>query len=227
MKIGIVAAMPSEARLLLQALGVSEPIVENLREDPLAIYSGVVGSTKVFVVVSSIGKTNAAIATTNLISKVQPDLIINQGVSGSLMPSRGINSLVLATETLYHDQDRSLYEDFTPYKTTFQTAANYTALLRIQCEREAPVNVGAICSGSAFIASKEISEDIVSRTGALAVDMESTSVAQVCDQFNVPLVILRAISDSASDDATELYELNLKLAAKLAQETILNFVKTL
>ena len=74
-------------------------------------------------------------------------------------------------------------------------------------EREG-IHKGLICSGDQFI---DKMADVVRIKGnfpdALAVDMESGAIAQVCHLSQVPFLALRVISDSpgASHDNTRQY----------------------
>ncbi|MEG0252591.1 MAG: 5'-methylthioadenosine/S-adenosylhomocysteine nucleosidase, partial [Muribaculaceae bacterium] len=59
------------------------------------------------------------------------------------------------------------------------------------------IKIGLICSGDKFI--DDISEINYIKSNfpdALAVDMESASIAQVCELRNVPFLCIRVISDS-------------------------------
>ena len=55
---------------------------------------------------------------------------------------------------------------------------------------------------------------------ALAVDMESCAIAQVCFQLDVPLTIIRSISDKADADAGPLSEANVHTAARLSARVV-------
>lgn len=62
---------------------------------------------------------------------------------------------------------------------------------------------GVVLSGDQFISSEEMNKDLGSRfKDALCVEMEGAAVAQICYEAKVPYVIVRAISDSGSGDAT-------------------------
>lgn len=62
---------------------------------------------------------------------------------------------------------------------------------------------GSILSGDQFISSDETNRELGSRfENALCVEMEGAAVAQICYEASVPYVIVRAISDSGSGEAT-------------------------
>ena len=61
---------------------------------------------------------------------------------------------------------------------------------------------GLIVSGDRFVSSAAESTRLQAELpDALAVDMESAAVAQVCADFGRPLAVLRTISDRADDQA--------------------------
>ncbi|MEG1942473.1 MAG: phosphoglycerate transporter, partial [Angelakisella sp.] len=49
---------------------------------------------------------------------------------------------------------------------------------------------------------------LIARFHPLCVDMESAAVAQVCWFYQLPLLIIRCISDFADDDAESTFEKN-------------------
>jgi len=58
------------------------------------------------------------------------------------------------------------------------------------------VHLGTIASGDQFIAdSKKIQSVRNEIEGLLCIEMEGAAVAQVCHEHQVPLVVIRAISD--------------------------------
>lgn len=61
---------------------------------------------------------------------------------------------------------------------------------------------GLIVSGDQFVSSQATSLDLQKNLPkALAVEMEGAAVAQVCHDFDIPLAVLRIISDKANDSA--------------------------
>jgi adenosylhomocysteine nucleosidase len=66
----------------------------------------------------------------------------------------------------------------------------------------ADVFEGLVISGDQFLSSQETRERVLeSLPKACAVDMESAAVAQVCRAADLPLGVMRVISDSADGSA--------------------------
>jgi len=62
---------------------------------------------------------------------------------------------------------------------------------------------------------------------AIAVDMESTAVAQVCYNFNKPILIIRAISDSSNKHAAFSFKENIELVSYHATIVVEEILKNI
>ena len=189
MKIGIIVAMHKELELLLPLLQDSE----ESRMGGCEFHRGKVGPHDVIAMQCGIGKVNAAIGTLTLINAFLPDYVINSGVAGGADKSVSVMDVVAGARVAYHDVP--LY---------FKGSKR---LLDLIPERDG-IHKGVICSGDQFIDKKEDVERIKGNFAeALAVDMESGAIAQVCHLNKVPFLALRVISDSpgASHDNTKQY----------------------
>jgi adenosylhomocysteine nucleosidase len=91
------------------------------------------------------------------------------------------------------------------------------------------VGKGTIASGDSFIASAEeankVKQDIAETT---AVEMEGAAVAQVCQDYQLPFVIVRTISDNANNDSHVDFPSFIKeIASAYTKAIITNFIPTL
>lgn len=219
MKIGIIVAMHKELELLL-------PLLQNSEESRMGgceFYRGKVGRHDVIAMQCGIGKVNAAIGTLTLVNSFLPDFVINSGVAGGADQSISVMDVVAGARVAYHDVwcgPESELGQVQGLPLYFEGAQR---LLNLVPDREG-IHKGLICSGDQFIDTL----DAVSRIKgnfpeALAVDMESGAIAQVCHLNKVPFLALRVISDSpgASHDNTRQY---LDFWTDAPQETF-NLVK--
>ena len=203
MKIGIIVAMHKELELLL-------PLLQNSEESRMGgceFYRGKVGRHDVIAMQCGIGKVNAAIGTLTLVNSFLPDFVINSGVAGGADQSISVMDVVAGARVAYHDVwcgPESELGQVQGLPLYFEGAKR---LLNLVPDREG-IHKGLICSGDQFIDTL----DAVSRIKgnfpeALAVDMESGAIAQVCHLNKVPFLALRVISDSpgASHDNTRQY----------------------
>ena len=163
--------------------------------------------------VSGIGKVNAAMAATELILKENPDCIISSGCAGGMLPGQKVADFVIASATAYHDvwcgrpnqtgqvQGCPLLFKADPHllEVAVQVARTY----------DHPVQLGLIVTGDQFFISMEEDRRILGvHPDALAADMESAAIAQVCAAYGKPFISLRIISDIHTSDKVqkETYE---------------------
>ena len=144
-----------------------------------------------------------------------------------------MGDIVISDETRYHDADVTAFG----YEKG-QLPANPAAFLSDQkladlaqeiAEKQGQsVKRGLICSGDSFINSEDkiaqIKADFPNVTG---VEMEATAIAQVCYAFNVPFVVVRAISDGGDGEASMSFEEFLPLAAKQSSSLVLGMIDRL
>lgn len=222
MKIGIIVAMGKELELL-------KPMLENRSEqvvDGLTFHVGSVGEHEVVAMQCGIGKVNAAIGTVTMINHFAPDAIINSGVAGGADKSVNVMDVVVGARVAYHDvwcgpecdmgrvQGLPLYYEGAP-------------MLLDRIESREDIKKGLICSGDQFIDKMETVLSIKANfPDALAVDMESGAIAQVCCVRKVPFLSMRVISDSpgASHNNTAQYENFWEAAPEHTFELLRNLI---
>ena len=203
MKIGIIVAMRKELALLLPLL--SNPSSES--HDGLEFHTGTIGSNQVIAMQCGIAKVNAAIGTVTLINHYAPSLIINSGVAGGTDKSVNVMDIVVGSRVAYHDVwcgPESTYGAVQGLPLYYEADKHASQLVA----NDKTVKKGLIVSGDQFVDSIEQVKIIKSHfPDALAVDMESGAIAQVCELRNVPFMSMRVISDSpgASHDNTKQY----------------------
>lgn len=203
MKIGIIVAMRKELDLLL-------PLLQNSEESRMSgfeFHRGKVGRHDVMVMQCGIGKVNAAMGALMLVNNFSPNYVINTGVAGGADKSVNVMDMVAGARVAYHDVwcgPESELGQVQGLPLYFEGAER---LLELLPERD-DIHKGLICSGDQFIDTIEQVERIKGIfPEALAVDMESGAIAQVCYLNKVPFLALRVISDSpgASHDNTRQY----------------------
>lgn len=196
MKIGIIVAMDKEMALLLPLLADASEVTVN----GVAFHTGTIAGHSVVACKCGIGKVNAAIGTLTLIENFHPALVINTGVAGGTGatddPARVLD-VVLASEIAYHDV-------WCGPGTEPGEAAGFP--LYFECPLAADtvaslgVRRGLLASGDIFVSRREEVDRILAMyPDAVAVDMESAAIAQVCHLKNVPFVCIRVVSDTPGE----------------------------
>ena len=142
-----------------------------------------------------------------LINAFLPDYVINSGVAGGADKSVSVMDVVAGARVAYHDVWCGPESELGQVQGLPLYFKGSKRLLDLIPERDG-IHKGVICSGDQFIDKKEDVERIKDNFAeALAVDMESGAIAQVCHLNKVPFLALRVISDSpgASHDNTKQY----------------------
>ncbi|MDO4763540.1 MAG: 5'-methylthioadenosine/adenosylhomocysteine nucleosidase [Flavobacteriaceae bacterium] len=228
MKIGIIGAMEVEVEFLKEALKDRKDKIINGFE----FSEGKIGNHEVVVLLSGIGKVSAAVATTLLINKYQPELLINTGTAGGLKDSK-VYDIILATEVRHHDVDVTAfgYEIGQQAKMppAFSSDENWLKKAENHCKKYSEnIRLGVVVSGDSFISDRERKLWIEEKFPmALAVEMEASAIAQTCYILGVPFLMLRAISDSAGEGDTVSYDTFVEKAGHLSAEMNISFIENL
>jgi adenosylhomocysteine nucleosidase len=146
-----------------------------------------------------------------MIQEHHPDCIISTGVAGGLGEGVDVMDVVAGTQMAYHDTwcgEGNAYGQVQGLPLFFESHPALVA--QVEALRDTPgapwIHTGLICSGDRFISDPAEEESILWHfPEAIAVDMESCSIAQVCYLYNVPFISLRVISDSLKGDRGEAY----------------------
>lgn len=222
MTLALVSAMPEELQAVLDLL----PDEQRISLGGRSYWQGHLHGQTVVAVLSGIGKVAAATTTALLIQRFRVSRVVMTGVAGGIGPGVKVGDVVVASELLQHDLDASPIfprHEVPGYGLScFKTDAVLSGQLARACEatvREAATTLGAEAIETFGLQSSRVHRGLlvtgdrfVSRTtesealqrdlpDALAVDMESAAVAQVCADFGVPLAVVRTISDRADDAA--------------------------
>lgn len=229
MRIGIIGAMEEETRVLKNAFKERE----DWSKAGASFSAGKIEGHDIILVQSGIGKVNAAIATTLLINDYEAEMVINTGSAGAIDASLVIGDIVVSTELSYHDADARVFG----YQMgqVPQMPARYQANQElIQVTNHAAKKVGLkpltglIVTSDSFIAGTAQTNHIKEYfPDALVSEMEGAAVGQVCYQFKIPFVIIRAVSDTADHAAEVSFEQFIVEAGLKSADMVLEMIKSL
>lgn len=225
MKIGIMGAMEQEIGLLRRSLEKPKHEMHGRRQ----YTSGLFHDREVVTVFSRWGKVAAASTATTLIERYGVDMIIFTGVAGAADPALEIGDIVVASETVQHDIDVSALPGFNRFEIPLLGQSHFPVeerFIKLGTDsatrfvnkylnspefeksrqefgiKEPSVNTGLIASGDSFVSDagkiKTLAEQL---PGLKCVEMEGGAVAQVCYEHQIPMVLLRVVSDKADKDA--------------------------
>ncbi|WP_426877205.1 5'-methylthioadenosine/S-adenosylhomocysteine nucleosidase [Glaesserella parasuis] len=223
MKIGIIGAMEQEVEILLSYM--AEPKLTEIAG--CKIYEGKINNTDVALLQSGIGKTASAMGTTLLLQLAKPEMVINTGSAGGLDANLNVGDIVISTEVRHHDVDVTAFgyeKGQLPANPAAFMANEQLAQIAIKETEKAGFNAvsGLICSGDLFVNGSDMIARIRNDFPSVkAVEMEAASIAQVCHAFQVPFVVVRAISDVADKESHLSFDEFLPLAAEKSSEIVL------
>jgi len=166
--IGITFALPSESSDLVRRLRVQQ------RHDNLI--SGNVNGRDVAIVHAGVGARNCNERLEILLHKTRPRLVISSGFAGAVTEKLRVGDLVLAQN--FSDP---------------QLLASAERILRDRQPR-----LVKLFTSTSIVDSIAERNKIARAADAAAVDMETGAIVAVCNAHGVPLISLRAISDTAS-----------------------------
>jgi adenosylhomocysteine nucleosidase len=210
---GIIAAMESEIRDLSESL-------DHERTEKIAgreIHFGYLEGLPVALVLCGVGKVNAALSSTLLACHAKVNRILVTGISGGLAKGLKVGDVVIGDSFVQHDMDtRPLFplheipfEGFSEIESDPElkhllagAARNMLASARPPGLETAQVFEGLVISGDQFLSSNEARNGVLDPLPhAVCADMESAAIAQVCRAADIPLGVVRVISDSADGSA--------------------------
>lgn len=176
---------------------------------------------------TGVGKVNTAIRTARTLSGWPGHRAIFVGTAGAINPKLRVGDLVISDHTLQHDVDATplgFAHGEVPFAERSQWSAN-RRLLEISVHAgnalNIPVNVGPILTGDQFIADPNHAAVLYERFGGFCADWESAAFAQACDDFNVPWVVLRIISDTSDHNSPISFQEFLPIAAQRIADLVL------
>lgn len=218
MKIGIIVAMDKEFAQLKTLLIESQVERKNYKDFVI----GKIGNNEVVMQQCGIGKVNSTIGAVEMIDNYQPDLVISSGVAGGADINLNVTEVVVATNCVYHDAycgEECEFGQILGMPASFKTPKEYVekalAINNLPGNRHPKIHAGQIVSGEWFVDSKEKMRSILEHfPQAMAVDMESSSIAQTCHIYKTPFISFRIISDVPLKDtkAQQYFDFWAKMA---------------
>lgn len=232
MKIGIIGAMHEEIMHLLKEMEVERTVERGKR----IFYEGRLYGRSVVLVFSRWGKVAAATTATQLIVEFGVQRIVFTGIAGAIDPELNVGDVVIGRKFFQHDMDArplmSRYEIPLTGRTCFESDeadihSAFTAINHFLHEKDAfhahlaqlgiespKVVVGDIVSGDQFVHTDSVRNDILENLPEVAcVEMEGAAVAQVCADFDIPLLVIRTISDKANHESEITFSVFLEEVA--------------
>ncbi|MGH7254936.1 MAG: hypothetical protein ACREI3_04090 [Nitrospirales bacterium] len=176
MKIGLTAEVKWEVRALFDRVKLV-PI--NSQE---GIWGGTVNGHFLHLCLSGMVPSVAHARVERFLDAYGPDVMISCGLAGALRPHVKVGDLVVqsANAELVATAERALKE------------------------AQVPFHVGPLVTVSKPVLSPADRHALAGRTDAIAVDMESQTVAEFCRVRGIPCLAMKGVSDGIDDDLTPI-----------------------
>lgn len=227
--IGIIGAMEEEVAAIKEYMD----IVATKKILDCTFYQGMIDKQEVVLLQGGIGKVNAAICTTLLLTNYQIDYVINIGSAGGLSLNQEVGDIIVSSEVCQHDFDITAFKNRVLGEVPGlppRIKANEKLVIKaknILNQMNQPSEVGLIVSGDQFIASEELVLKIKNNfKDAKCAEMEAAAVGQTCYKFDVPFIITRSLSDVfGKGDSSIQFDEYLAKAAKASCQFCLALIK--
>ena len=229
MKIGIIAAMPEELKLLVEHLEMAE---KHQRLGHV-YHTGRIGHHEVVLVESGSGKVMSAMSVAVLANDFEVMAVINTGSAGAVASGLEIGDVVVADRLVYHDVDVTAfgydYGQMARQPLYYEASRYLVEEMKAVLEKNQQVSqVGLIATGDSFIAGQDKIDQIKEHfPDVLAVEMEGAAIAQAAHSLGLPFMVIRAMSDTASHDANITFDEFILEAGKRSAETLIQLLNNL
>jgi adenosylhomocysteine nucleosidase len=149
------------------------------------------------ILVTGVGKVNAAIAVTTILGKHRPSRIVNLGTAGALRD--GVAGTHVISTVLQHDLNDSAIFDM--------TGIHFGAPISLDSG-----DGSVLATGDRFVSKPEVRERLAK--DAHLVDMEGYAVARAAGWAGIPVTLVKEVSDQAGDQAAKSWSETLDECAE-------------
>jgi adenosylhomocysteine nucleosidase len=178
--LGMVFALGIESGCFEDVLGG----IVTIRGNGFVAREGGLNGRRVVVILSGPGRKNAAHATEILIDGHHPQRVISAGFAGGLSPRLKRNDILVVDRLVNAEGGEMAVELSAGLAKTLQ---------------QPNVHCGALLTNDRVVRSPRERQSLHQRYGAMAVDMETFAVAEVCRRRQVPFSAVRVINDTSDE----------------------------
>ncbi|AHH08345.1 5'-methylthioadenosine/adenosylhomocysteine nucleosidase [Borrelia anserina] len=201
----ITSAMDEEATEINKIIENKKEITLNDYSSEKKIYKGEIAGHEVISLTTGIGKVNAAMWNSYIISKYKITHIINSGTAGGIKEYANLKiaDIIVSSQIAFHDFNLTKFGhkigQVPGFPQKFKADENLLSkVVNIIKDKLQKINVhiGLILTGDQFIGDEKQLEAIKTNfADALAVEMESAAIAQIAYTFKIPFIVTRSVSD--------------------------------
>ena len=182
----ILAAVSEETAGIKHLMNIANRIRLGKSEAWLGKWQG----KNIVLVRTGVGKQRAAEAVLKTIEQFSPDRLLSIGYAGGLVSELQVSDLIIAERVV----DVESSAEFLPDQQWLQLAQN------ISVSENYKVISGKLVTANKVIHSPLDKKEFGERLSAHAVEMETSAIAKVAMDKNLPFLSVRAISDSVEQE---------------------------
>jgi adenosylhomocysteine nucleosidase len=176
--IGIVCALAIELGGFLERCDR----VKKYKGGDFVFRGGRYDDVRIAVVETGLGFARARRATQAMLDAHTPLWVLSAGFSGALIPEMKVGHIVMA-DSIVDTHGHELKVD-----------------MKMPADPEHGLHVGRLVNADEIVQTVVEKQRLAEETGAIAVDMESLAVAQICQERGIRFLAVRVISDDLSAD---------------------------
>lgn len=200
--IGIVVALYSEAKGIIEKTSAVEKTAKNGKK----VYFGSIENNNFVLILSGIGKVNAAFSTQYLIDNYPVEYIVNFGSVGAIAYKAEILNYYAVDKCCQYDFDLSALDNVSIGYIQDYDRVYFTP----ETDKLSFLSATSLASSDRFT-EKETDIKTVSDLNCTLFDMEGGAIAQVCTANGIPYYIFKGVTDvhgSGNDQNTFYKNLN-------------------
>lgn len=175
----ILAALQDEIRPILNEMDVTEQVY--LR--PSVIFRGEYKGKEILLARTGLGRNNMHRAAEFCFAQYKPDIAVNVGYCGSLTPNTSLGDIIIANNVIEEESERY-------YLPTIESLSQIVGTCGVK------YHLGTILTMNRVIETPHEKAYLGTKFDAIAVDMESSGLAESATKANVRFSIVRAVLDT-------------------------------
>jgi adenosylhomocysteine nucleosidase len=179
--IAIFGALKEEIAGIKQAMNISG----HMRLGKTSAWPGKWEKQSIVLVRSGVGRQRAEDATLQVIDRFQPSTLVSIGYAGAVQPGLNVGDLVIA-DTIIEEKKKGKYS---PNSDWLNRAKG------VSCPEGFKAVVGGLLTVDNVIHDSQSKQELGKNYSVQAVEMETSAIAKVAEEKDVPLLSLRVISD--------------------------------
>jgi adenosylhomocysteine nucleosidase len=174
------------------------------------LYLGEINVEKVMLLKSGVGLMKAAKTLKETLDIYIPSIIISYGTAGKISPNMKIGNIILADSLIVEETEENIDIECHMLNMAKKWLAN------LKCK----YFLGTIISSTRLIENSNERDEFFLKYNASIVDMESGALAKISNDYQIPFICIRIVSDNADSSLKKLDV--LKETSKTNTKTIIN-----